>query len=435
MPKESSHHFKIGSWQVDRTQGRLSRDGREVRIEPRLMDLLLAFAEAPGIVLSKDDVVARVWAGRAVGDDTLAAAISRLRSALGETKDERYIETLPKRGYRLLAPVGGFGEGSVADRRRPATASLVEKGYASLRLMLPPTIAQARLYFESAVKEDPTLADAQAGLAETMLVQLMGGQGRGGTLAGAAKAAATAAVALDEHYAPGWSVLGLATLIADRDFEASNDALLKALRLDPALSSAHRNRAFAFSTKGAFAEAEREARRAAELEPFSLSARNDLLQTLLASRKFGHAIAEARHTIALGASDFQAWSAKGWAHAFMGDFEEAVSSLIESLKAMGSDDETRAGLVEAFSTGGFEAFCKAGGDLFERQRVLFTPRPLDIAMLRAQSGESDKAFTMLERALEQDDPVLLLAPYLPHLDRIRNDPRFARLLERVRPVR
>ena len=55
------------------------------------MELLLAFADAGDAVLSKDDLVARVWAGRAIGDDTLAAAISRLRDALEATKEDRYI--------------------------------------------------------------------------------------------------------------------------------------------------------------------------------------------------------------------------------------------------------------------------------------------------------------------------------------------------------
>lgn len=72
--------------------------------------------------------------------------------------------------------------------------------------------------------------------------------------------------------------------------------------------------------------------------------------------------------------------------------------------------------------------------MFEQQRVIYVPRPMDIAMLRANAGQADAAFAALEVALRQDDPVILLLAYLPHLDRIRNDPRFALIASRVRPV-
>ena len=51
------------------------------------------------------------------------------------------------------------------------------------------------------------------------------------------------------------------------------------------------------------------------------------------------------------------------------------------------------------------------------------------------AGDPDRAFAALDAALDRDDPVLLLLPHLPHLDRLRNDPRFASALTRARPVR
>src|SRR5215472_15126492 len=100
MPSDES--FEFADWRVDPARGLVSRDGKEVRLEPKLMELLIVFAGSSGRVITKDEIVSRVWSGRAIGDDTLSAAISRLRSALGETKSKRYIETLPKRGYRAL---------------------------------------------------------------------------------------------------------------------------------------------------------------------------------------------------------------------------------------------------------------------------------------------------------------------------------------------
>jgi DNA-binding winged helix-turn-helix (wHTH) protein/Tfp pilus assembly protein PilF len=423
--------FDLGGWRVDPARGVLSRGGSETRLEPRLMDLLLLFAGSPGRVVSKDEIIASVWHGRAIGDDTLAAAISRLRTALGERKEHRFIETLPKRGYRLtIAPDGAPAEvAPVSD----STGELLHKGRAALAMPMPQSLAQARVYFEAAIAADPKSAAAHAGLAEAMLAQHAVGQGA--AFAVSAKAAAQAALALDEGSAQAWALLGAATLIADRDFAAAERALLRALALDSDLPLGHRVRAFALAAVGRFVEAERAARRVLALEPLSLAVRIDLIQLLHAARRFAPALGEAKAAIRLSAASAEAWSALGWTHTFFGNYRDAVDALLESLRLLGTDAATIARLRAAFDAHGFEAFSSAGADLFAQQRVMFIARPMDIAMMRASAGESDAAFAAMDEAVRRDDPVILFLPYLPHLDRLRNDPRFGALIERARPVR
>ena len=422
--------FVLGDWRVDPAQGVLVRDGKETRLEPRLMDLLLLFAASPGRVLGKDEIASVVWGGRAIGDDTLAAAISRLRGALGESKERRYIETLPKRGYRLVIS-------PEANARAPApveddVAALLRKGRAALSIPIPQGIAQARIYFEAAVAAAPNAASAHAGLAEALLVQHQLGQGA--AFASSAKASARAATALDPDLAIGWSLLGMATLLADRDFASADAALNRALSLDPDLVAAHRARGFALAATGRFVEAEREARRAVELEPLSVTARVDLIQFLLTARRFSHAQNEAKKALKLGPQLAEVWSGMGWAHAFLGEHRDAVDALLESIRLLGTDRATIANLKSEFESGGFDRFCAAGAELMEMQRVMFVARPMDMAMLRANAGQNDSAFVALEEAIRRDDPVALLLPWLPHLDRLRNDPRFPSMLSLARLV-
>ena len=426
----SQRPFVLGGWHVDPALGTLSRDGQQSRLEPRLMELLLLFAASPGRVLAKDEIAAVVWGGRAIGDDTLAAAVSRLRSALGESKERRFIETLPKRGYRLVISPDASPRGPLP--QEDELDVLLKKGRAALSTPLPQSIAQARIYFEAAVAAEPKSARAHAALAEALLVQHQVGQGA--SFATSAKASALAATALDPDFALGWSLLGLATLFADRDFAGADAALHKALALDPDLVAAHRARAFALTASGRFVEAEREARRAVELEPLSVTARIDLIQFLLTARRFSHVLNEAKKASRLGANLSEVWSGQGWAHAFLGNHRDAVDALLESIRLLGTDEPTLARLRADFDAGGFEAFCAAGADLLDRQRVMFVPRPMDMAMLRANAGQSDAAFTALEEAIRRDDPVALLLPWLPHVDRLRNDPRFPSMLARARLV-
>jgi DNA-binding winged helix-turn-helix (wHTH) protein len=432
MPSE--REFELGPWRVEPARGVILRDGKEVRLEPKLMELLLVFAASPSRVIGKDEIIARVWSGRAIGDDTLSAAMSRLRTALGETKTERYIQTLPKRGYRLLVASDGADTRSRERDARSEAEQLVARGVAALQLPLPPSLAQARVYFEAAVARDSGRADAHAGLADAMLAQLMMGQDTPSMLASTAKSAAQAATALDESLAPAWSALGFAILLADRTFAPADAALARAVALDPSLSSAHRRRGFALASIGRFADGERAVRLAIECDPLSFAARTQLLQMLLIARRYPQAIAEAKHAIALSAQSFEAWAAKGWAHAFLGEEREAVEALRESLKLMGTDEATLGKLATAYAQGGFQAMSASGADLFETQRVMFVPRPMDVAMLRTQAGQFDAAFAALNVAASRDDPVLLMLPWLPHLDRLRNDPRFNALKERLRLV-
>ena len=98
--------FRVADWEVDPASGWLRRGGITRKLEPRVMDLLVALAQQPAVVLAREELEAQVWSGMVVGYDALSSAMIKLRKALGDDPHHpRYIETLPKKGYRLIAPV------------------------------------------------------------------------------------------------------------------------------------------------------------------------------------------------------------------------------------------------------------------------------------------------------------------------------------------
>ena len=106
MKTDQPSHFRIGKWLVEPSLGKLTDNGRTVSIRPREMDLLVYLAQQEGGVVTADDIITNVWAGVAVTNDSLYFSMSQLRKALDdEGAGQSVIETLPKRGYRLLAPV------------------------------------------------------------------------------------------------------------------------------------------------------------------------------------------------------------------------------------------------------------------------------------------------------------------------------------------
>jgi DNA-binding winged helix-turn-helix (wHTH) protein/CheY-like chemotaxis protein len=98
--------FRLGAWRVLRDQNRLEHgeDGRVERIEPKAMDVLCVLAGRAGETVSRDELLEAAWAGRLVVEGALSRVILALRTALGDdARAPSYIETVPKRGYRLVA--------------------------------------------------------------------------------------------------------------------------------------------------------------------------------------------------------------------------------------------------------------------------------------------------------------------------------------------
>ena len=96
----------IGDWSVEPTLDALRRGAETVRLEPKTMELLVALASRPGEVVSREELLSTVWPGVVVGDEALSQAVTKLRKALGDdVRAPTYIETISKRGYRLIAPV------------------------------------------------------------------------------------------------------------------------------------------------------------------------------------------------------------------------------------------------------------------------------------------------------------------------------------------
>ena len=98
--------FQVGDWQADPMTCRLSREGTEISLEPKVMDLLAFLAAREGRVATKAEIIEGVWDGRFVVESVLTRAVSLLRKALGDSaRRPSYVETIPRRGYRVVAPV------------------------------------------------------------------------------------------------------------------------------------------------------------------------------------------------------------------------------------------------------------------------------------------------------------------------------------------
>jgi DNA-binding winged helix-turn-helix (wHTH) protein len=116
--------FRFGVFELDGRTGELRKNGRSsLRVVGQPLELLLQLLERPGEVVSRDELRQRLWPADTFVDydHSLNAAVNKLREALGDTADNpRFIQTVPRRGYRFIAPVEldgpALGSLGVADR-------------------------------------------------------------------------------------------------------------------------------------------------------------------------------------------------------------------------------------------------------------------------------------------------------------------------------
>ena len=131
MNRNSDDPYEFGLFSLDAPERRLLRDGEAVPLPPKAFDLLLVLVRHHGRLLGKDELLKLVWPDMFVEEANLPSNVSLIRKALGETTDgQRYIETVPKHGYRFVAEVrqaSGDGRASPIERE-PDAQGLVAAG-------------------------------------------------------------------------------------------------------------------------------------------------------------------------------------------------------------------------------------------------------------------------------------------------------------------
>jgi DNA-binding winged helix-turn-helix (wHTH) protein/TolB-like protein len=105
-PPPHTRSLQVGDWTVDPPLNQLSAPGKTVKLEPKAMAALVYLAQRPGEVVSREALLGAVWPGVVVSDDAVTQVVIKLRKALGDSAETpAYIQTISKRGYRLVATV------------------------------------------------------------------------------------------------------------------------------------------------------------------------------------------------------------------------------------------------------------------------------------------------------------------------------------------
>ncbi len=141
---------RFGTYEVSLHSGEVRKAGVRIRVQQQPLKLLGVLLERPGEVVTREELRSRVWPDESFGDFDQAVniAIAKLRSALGDSAENpRYIETLPKRGYRFIADVS-FVDADGQIRRPESAAALPPEAEPGQQvqgngLAIPPVVTES----------------------------------------------------------------------------------------------------------------------------------------------------------------------------------------------------------------------------------------------------------------------------------------------------
>jgi DNA-binding winged helix-turn-helix (wHTH) protein/TolB-like protein/Flp pilus assembly protein TadD len=128
MAPQAKQLYEFGRFRLYPQECLLLRDGEPIPLTPKAFDMLLSLVENPGRLLEKEELMHRLWPDSFVEEGSLAQNVSLLRKALGESDGQKFIETVPRRGYRFIASVRGVQDDAEIIVREHSRASIAGEG-------------------------------------------------------------------------------------------------------------------------------------------------------------------------------------------------------------------------------------------------------------------------------------------------------------------
>ena len=287
-------------------------------------------------------------------------------------------------------------------------------------------------FFEQAIQEDPGYALAYSGLADSYALDL---DYRGAPVVEGmerARAEAQKAIELDETLAEAHTSLGWVTFIYDWDWSGAEREFTRAIQLNPRYSTARQWYSWFLVAMGRFDEALAEGRTAMELDPLSVSIRRSMGWLQYYARQFDGALENLRRALVMNPTSEETHRLLGLVYAQQGLYDEATASFKEAVLNSESDMLSYAGLGQVAAMRGRTVEARGVlNELEERQRSRYVS-PVALAMIQVALGDVDATFNLLEKAHQDRRGWLAYLRIEPILDPLRSDPRFQRLLERMR---
>jgi eukaryotic-like serine/threonine-protein kinase len=291
-------------------------------------------------------------------------------------------------------------------------------------------VQQSIDFFQQAILKDPGYALAHAGQADSyaLLADLNVLPAR--EVLPKLKSAAAKALELDDTLAEAHTSLAWAKF-RDWDWSGAEKEFKRALELNPGYPTAHSGYGEYLMVLGRFDEALREMSRAAGLDPLSPVVNLALGYRFYYARQYPQAIEQCLRTLALDANFEDAHVYLGRSYERKGAYPEAIAELRKALELSGGDSNELAALGLAFAASHQEGEARKILDQLKERSLQTYVQPMWMAVIHIALGEKDQAFAWMQKAYDDRSAWLVYLKVDPLFDGVRTDPRFTGLMGRV----
>ncbi len=296
----------------------------------------------------------------------------------------------------------------------------------------PEALQKAIEHFQHAIDKDPAYALAYAGLADSYSVLPDYSRVLPMEAWQKARAAAEKALAIDDSLAEAHISLALLLHRANWDWDGAEREFRRALELNPGYATAHHWYAAFLAAVGRFDEALAEIRRAREVDPLSLPINTAVARLLYMARQYDPAIEEYRKTIEMDSNFPSAHTWIGAAYVQKGEHQQAIAELQRGFHLSEEDTYALGLLGYAHGRVGQKSEAFRILDTLKEQSKRQYVSPYALAAVYTGLGDKDQALAWLAKAYEERSAWLFYVKVEPWLDPLRSDPRFQDLLRRMR---
>ncbi len=468
--------YSFGPFRLEKEQLLLSYDGAPLPLGPKVVETLLALLEHPGEVLTKNELLDRIWPEGFVEEANLAQNVYVLRKTMRAHWDCAAIETVPRRGYRFAGTVTmecseqahvaqpvAVPSPAIVPRRRAASyaigaafaavlAAVIGLRTADIAISRPshppakvlsvagerlyamgkyywnqrtaPGIAKSIRYFEEVVGSDPHDPRGYAGLASAYAIDGDYGFGPLKKDAALSRAASFAhkALAIDAKSAEGHAVLGLVAV--DRGhMKQGLVEYRRALALDPEYAPAHQWYGASLLLAGKSGAAYDELQKAANLDPESVATTDWLSQAAFMARRYKDAIAYGHQALDLSPQRYGVYQTIGMAYEALGNYRAAIAAY-QTYGRTCAECHFDAAALLAHVYGVTHDYAHAQEELQQAQRGVASRQtsPENVVLALLAMGRKNDALHMLRSAkMYETSPLLAIDP---RMDPVRGDARF-----------
>jgi serine/threonine protein kinase/TolB-like protein len=294
----------------------------------------------------------------------------------------------------------------------------------------PDSINRAIGYYQAAVEKDPEYALAYARLADAYFSSGEYAGSERKALREKSKAAAQKALSLDPDLSEAYEVSVSSKLMVNWDWAGAEEAIKRAIGLNPNNPMAHATYAWMLAAQGRDAEALRESEASLRLDPTSISMLLGHVKILMDTRRFSEAETVTRKVIDISPQSIMGRRNLAVVLNAQGRYDEAIAEYMKEVDR-GGYSNVPIGLGVAYARKGRRA--EAERVIAERKKILGSggSNHYGIAAIYASLSEKDRAFEWLEQSYQEREFPILFIKRDPALESLHSDPRFANLAQRI----